>query len=96
MVHVGAVDAPVSVGDVTQIAAEFKRAIGTGKDAPKTNGVDVLGWDFAFEMNEVAKQQAAAANIQMRFFKIPRDVMDKRAVAEATFTFSSWPPYRWK
>ena len=67
MVHVGAVDAPVSVGDVTQIAAEFKRAIGTGKDAPKTNGVDVLGWDFAFELNEVAKQQAAAANIQMRF-----------------------------
>jgi hypothetical protein len=57
----------VSVGDVTQIAAEFKRAIGTGKDAPKTNGVDVLGWDFAFELNEVAKQQAAAANIQMRF-----------------------------
>jgi hypothetical protein len=42
MVHVSAVDAPVSVGDVTQIAAEFKRAVGTGKDAPKTNGVDVL------------------------------------------------------
>jgi hypothetical protein len=66
MVHVGAVDAPVSVGEVTQIAAEFKRAIGIGKDAPRTNGVDVLGWDFAFELNEVAKQQAAAANIQMR------------------------------
>lgn len=30
MVHVGAVDAPVSVGDVTQIAAEFRRAMGTG------------------------------------------------------------------
>jgi adenine-specific DNA-methyltransferase len=43
MVHVGAVDAPVSVGDVAQIAAEFKRAVGTGKDAPKTNGVDLLG-----------------------------------------------------
>jgi adenine-specific DNA-methyltransferase len=82
MVHVGAVDAPVSVGDVTQIAAEFKRAIGTGKDAPKTNGVDVLGWDFAFELNEVAKQQAAAANIQMRYLRIPRDVMDKRAVEQ--------------
>jgi adenine-specific DNA-methyltransferase len=59
MIHIGAVDAPVSVGDVTQIAAEFKRAVGTGKDAPTTNGVDVLGWDFAFELNEVAKQQAA-------------------------------------
>ena len=87
MVHVGAVDAPVSVGDVTQIAAEFKQAIGTGKDAPKTNGVDVLGWDFAFELNEVAKQQAAAANIQMRFMRIPRDVMDKRAVEQGDIHF---------
>jgi adenine-specific DNA-methyltransferase len=87
MVHVGAVDAPVSVGDVTQIAAEFKRAIGTGKDAPKTNAVDVLGWDFAFEINEVARQQAAAANIQMRFLRIPRDVMDKRAVEQGDVKF---------
>jgi adenine-specific DNA-methyltransferase len=87
LIHVGAVDAPVSVGDVTQIAAEFKRAIGTGKDAPKTNGVDVLGWDFAFEINEVAKQQAAAANIQMRFLRIPRDVMDKRAVDQGDIHF---------
>src|SRR5262249_41420888 len=87
MVHVGAVDAPVSGGDVTHIAAEFKRAIGTGKDAPKTNGVDVLGWDFAFELNEIAKQQAAAANIQMRFKRIPRDVMDKRAVEQGDIHF---------
>jgi adenine-specific DNA-methyltransferase len=90
MIHVGAVDAPISVGDVTQIAAEFKRAIGTGKDAPKTNGVDVLGWDFAFEVNEVAKQQAAAANIQMRFLRIPRDVMDRRAVSRVTSISSNW------
>jgi adenine-specific DNA-methyltransferase len=87
MVHVGAVDAPVTVGDVTQIAAEFKRAIGTGKEAPKTNGVDVLGWDFAFELNEIAKQQAAAANIAMRFLRIPRDVMDKRAVEQGDIHF---------
>jgi adenine-specific DNA-methyltransferase len=87
MIHVGAVDAPVSVGDISQIAAEFKRAIGTGKDAPKTNGIDVLGWDFAFEVNEVAKQQAAAANIQMRFLRIPRDVMDKRAVEQGDIKF---------
>ncbi len=87
MVHVGAVDAPVSVGDVAQIAAEFKRAVGTGKDAPKTNGVDLLGWDFAFELNEVAKQQAAMANIQMRFLRIPHDAMDKRAVEQGDIHF---------
>ncbi|MCI0637721.1 MAG: hypothetical protein L0Y72_08875 [Gemmataceae bacterium] len=87
MVHVGAVDAPVSAGDVTQIAAEFKRAMGTGKNAPSSNGVDVLGWDFAFELNEVARQQAASANIKMHFKRIPRDVMDKRAVDAGDIKF---------
>lgn len=87
MVHVGAVDSPVSPGDVSQIAAEFRRAMGTGKEAPKTNGVDVLGWDFAFELNEVAKQQAAQANIDVRFLRIPRDVMDKRAVEQGDVHF---------
>lgn len=87
MIHVGAVDAPVSVGDVPSIAAEFRKAVGTGKDAPTTNGVDVLGWDFAFEINEVARQQAAAANIKMRFLRIPRDVMDKRAVEQGDIHF---------
>jgi len=76
---VGAVDSPVSLGDVSQIATEFRRAVGTGEGAPKTNGVDVLGWDFAFEMNETAKQQAALAGVDIRWLKIPHDVMDKRA-----------------
>ena len=87
MLHVGAVDSPVSPGDVAQIAAEFKRAVGTGKDAPKTNGVDVLGWDFAFELNEVAKQQAAQANINMRFLRIPREVLEKKAVEQGDIRF---------
>ncbi len=87
MVHVGAVDAPVSPGDLSQIAGEFRRAIGSGKDAPSINGVDVLGWDFAFEQNEVAKQQVAQANIHMRFLRIPRDVMDKRAVEQGDVQF---------
>lgn len=87
MVHVGSVDAPISLGDVTQIAAEFKKAIGTGQDAPKTNGIDVLGWDFAFEINETAQQQAAAANIHMKFWRIPREVMEKKAVEQGDIKF---------
>ena len=70
LVHVGGVDAPVSDGDIRQLAAEFKRAVGTGKDAPTSNGVDVLGWDFAFEVNEVARQQAERANVNLRFLRI--------------------------
>jgi len=87
MVYVGAVDSPVSPSDVGQIAAEFKRATGTGKDAPARNGIDVLGWDFAFELNEVAKQQAAQANINMRFIRIPREVLEKKAVEQGDIHF---------
>jgi hypothetical protein len=87
MVHVGAVDSPISVGDVTNIVTEFKRAVGTGKDAPAKNGVDVLGWDFAFELNEVAKQQAAQANINVHFVRIPREVLDKKAVEQGDIRF---------
>ena len=87
MVHVGTVDAPVTVGDVKQIVAEFRKAVGTGKDAPKTQSVDVLGWDFAFELNEVARQDAAKAGIDMRFVRIPREVLDKRAVEQGDIRF---------
>jgi adenine-specific DNA-methyltransferase len=96
MVHVGAVDAPISPGDVTQIALEFRKARGSGADAPGVSAVDVLGWDFAFELNEVAKQQAAQANIAMRFLRIPREVLENRRWSRATSSFSSWPRWRWK
>ena len=87
MVHVGAVDAPVALGDIAQMVAEFRRAIGQGEDAPTQKGVDVLGWDFAFELNEVAQQQAAQAGLALRFFRIPHDVMDKRAVEQGDIRF---------
>jgi adenine-specific DNA-methyltransferase len=88
MVHVGSVDAPVSPGDVSQIAQEVKRSTGTGDSgSPRSNGVDVLGWDFAFELNEVAKQQAALAGIDMRFVRIPREVLEKRAVDQGDIRF---------
>ncbi len=87
MVYVGTVDSPVTTGDVTQIASEFRRSMGTGKDAPSARSVDVLGWDFAFELNEVAKQEAAKAGIEMRFVRIPREVLDKRAVDQGDIRF---------
>jgi len=87
LVHVGTVDAPVTVGDVKQIAAEFRRAIGSGAGAPETKAVDVLGWDFAFELNEVARQEADRAGIGMHFWRIPREVLDPRAVEQGDIRF---------
>jgi len=87
MVHVGTVDAPVTAGDVRQIVEEFQKAIGTGKDAPKVKGIDILGWDFAFELNEVARQNAEQAGIDLRLIRIPREVLEKRAVEQGDVRF---------
>ena len=86
MVHVGLVDAPITIGDVKGIVTEFWKSVGKNADA-KTNGVDILGWEFAFELNEVAKQIAAEANVNIAFKKIPREVLDKRAVEQGDIRF---------
>ena len=80
MVHVGGVDAPVTFEDVKSICAEVWKAAGKGTDSPKKAAVDILGWDFGFEVNETAKQMAAEANVQAKFKHIPREVMEKQAV----------------
>lgn len=77
MVHVGAVDAPVTVADVKAIAREALKAGGSGATQAT---VDILGWEFAFELNEVAKKIAAEAQVEVRFRRIPNDALDKRAV----------------
>jgi adenine specific DNA methylase Mod len=86
MVHVGAIDSPVSLGDVKAIIQEFWKSVGKTSEV-KTNGVDVLGWEFAFDINETARQQAAASNVDVKFKKIPRDAMDKRAVDQGDIHF---------
>lgn len=87
MVHVGGVEAPVTMADVTSIVAEFRRATGTGKDAPTRAGVDLLGWDFAFELNEMARQQAGAAGIDLKLVRIPREVLEPKAVEQGDIRF---------
>ncbi|HEU0026561.1 MAG TPA: DNA methyltransferase [Ktedonobacterales bacterium] len=83
LIHVGGVDAPISVGDVRAIIQEFWKASGQAG----VNGVDILGWDFAFEVNEVAKQMAAENNVNLKFKRIPREVLEKRAVEQGDIRF---------
>jgi adenine-specific DNA-methyltransferase len=87
MVHVGAVDAPVTLADVKAIAAEVWRAVGIGGNAPKSAAVDILGWEFAFELNELARQVAAEARVEVSFKKIPREILEKRAVEQGDIRF---------
>ena len=86
LVHVGSVDAPIALGEVKAIVNEFWRV--RGKDVGEhSNGVDILGWDFAFDLNETAKQMAADANIRLAFKKIPREVLEKKAVEQGDISF---------
>ena len=87
IVHVAAVDAPVTQADVKAIARETWKAVASGKDAPTKAGVDVLGWEFALEVNESAKQVAAESRVDVAFKKIPREVLDKRAVEQGDVRF---------
>jgi DNA modification methylase len=87
MVHVAAVDAPVTQTDVKAIAREAWKAVGTGKDSPTKAGVDILGWEFALEVNELAKQVAAESRVDVSFKKIPREVLDKKAIEQGDVRF---------
>ena len=49
--------------------------------------MDILGWDFAFELNEIARQDAEKAGIELRLVRIPREVLDKRAVEQGDVRF---------
>jgi adenine-specific DNA-methyltransferase len=86
LVHVGSVDAPIALGEVKAIVNEFWRV--RGKDVGEhSNGIDILGWDFAFDLNETAKQMAADSNIKLTFKKIPREVLEKKAVEQGDISF---------
>jgi adenine-specific DNA-methyltransferase len=86
-VHVGAVDAPVTLADVKAIAKEAWKALGSTPEGPTRAGVDILGWDFAFELNELAKQVAAQSRVAVAFKKIPREVLDNKAVEQGDIRF---------
>jgi hypothetical protein len=86
MVHVGAVDSPVAIGDIKSIVQEFWRVAGKSKHL-ETNGVDVLGWEFAFDINETARQIAAEHKIDLKTKKIPREVLEKKAVEQGDIKF---------
>jgi DNA modification methylase len=82
-VHVGTVDSPVTLADVNAIARDVWRTAGKTKDGSgQTAAVDILGWEFAFELNEMAKQTAAEARVDVRFKAIPRDVLDRKAIEQ--------------
>jgi len=86
MIHIGSVEAPVTVDDIKATILEFWKLVGKEKSAT-TNGIDFLGWDFAFDVNETAAQFAASNKVEVKFKKIPREVLEKKAVEQGDIKF---------
>jgi len=78
-VHVGAVDAPVTLTEIKGAMDEVKQA---GQKA-----LDILGWEWEMGLHDVVEKTSKESGIHLRLLSIPRDVMDPRAVEKGDVTF---------
>jgi len=62
-VHVGPLNAPVTIEEVERVVLECR--------ANKFNRADVLGWEWAYEVNDLAKASAKRNAIDLRLIQIP-------------------------
>ena len=73
LIHVGAVDAPVTISQVNEALAECA-TLGQKE-------LHILGWEWEMGMNDpIIKHAQAEYGIGLRLLYIPREVMEKRAV----------------
>ena len=62
-VHIGPLNAPVTMEDVEKVVIECR--------ANKFNKADVLGWEWSYEVNELAKELAKKNGVDLRLVQIP-------------------------
>ena len=62
-VHIGPLNAPVTIEEVEKVVLECR--------ANKFNKADVLGWEWAYEVNDLAKASAKKNGIDLRLIQIP-------------------------
>jgi hypothetical protein len=80
LVHVGAVDAPVTISQVEQALEETK-----GRGARELH---VLGWEWEMGLHDpLAKMAKAQHGVTLRLLNIPREVMDRRATEAGEVQF---------
>ena len=78
-VHVGAIDAAVSFGEIKEALDEAAAA--------GHSGLDVLGWEFEMGLHELVQDEAQARGVDLQLRRIPREVMDPRVVDSGEVVF---------
>jgi adenine-specific DNA-methyltransferase len=79
VVHVGAVDAPVTIDEINACLAECQ--------AMKQKELHVLGWEWEMGLADLMVDQAKAQGIKLLLLTIPREVMEQQAVEKGDIHF---------
>ena len=79
MVHIGAVDAPVTIGDVDDAVDECVTL--------RQKELHVLGWEWEMGLNDLMVNAAKAKGVKLLLLQIPREVMEKQAADKGDVRF---------
>lgn len=79
LVHVGAVDAPVTIDEANACIAECLNI--------KQKELHILGWEWEMGMNDLIVQEAKRRGVKLLMLNIPREVMEQQAVEKGDIRF---------
>ncbi|MCM3869230.1 MAG: UvrD-helicase domain-containing protein, partial [Pyrinomonadaceae bacterium] len=79
MLHIGAVDAPVTIDEVNAALAECVQL--------KQTELHILGWEWEMGINNLLPPEAKKQGVKLLFLQIPREVMEQQAVDKGDIEF---------
>lgn len=79
LVHVGAVDAPVTIGEIDAAVDECAKL--------KQSELHVLGWDWEMGLYDLMVEAAKKKGVKLLLLQIPREVMEQQAAAKGDVHF---------
>ncbi len=79
MVHVGAVDAPVTIDDISTAVDETAKL--------NRSELHVLGWEWEMGLYDLMTREADKRGVKLMLLQIPREVMERQAVEQGDVRF---------
>jgi DNA modification methylase len=79
LVHIGAVDAPVTIAEIDAAVDECSRL--------KQPELHVLGWEWEMGLHDLMVEAAKKKGVKLLLLQIPREVMEQQAAAKGDVRF---------
>ena len=79
LVHIGAVDAPVTIAEIDAAVEECIRL--------KQEDLHILGWEWEMGLQNLVVSEAKKKGVKLLLLQIPREVMEQQAAAKGDVRF---------